>query len=70
MPLYEFQCADCQDEFEELVRSSAAVAEVKCPRCDGQHIRRKVSLFASKSSGSNSFAAAPAGASCSPTGGT
>ncbi len=68
MPLYEFQCTDCKDEFEELVRSSAAIAEVKCPKCGGQHVRRKVSLFASKGSGAPSFAAAPA-SSCS-TGGT
>lgn len=69
MPLYEFQCTDCKDEFEELVRSSAAVAEVKCPRCGGQHVRRKVSLFASKAGSSLSFGSAPAGSSCS-TGGT
>ncbi|MGE5602351.1 MAG: FmdB family zinc ribbon protein [Nitrososphaerales archaeon] len=68
MPLYEFQCTDCKDEFEELVRSSAAVAEVKCPKCGGQHVRRKVSLFASKGGGALSLAAAPA-SSCS-TGGT
>ena len=69
MPLYEFQCTDCKDEFEELVRSSAAVADVKCPRCGGEHVRRKVSIFASKVSGGISFASAPAASSCS-TGGT
>lgn len=69
MPLYEFQCTDCEDEFEELVRNSAAVAEVKCPRCGGEHVRRNVSVFASKVSGGGSFAAAPAASSCS-TGGT
>lgn len=67
MPLYEFQCTDCKDEFEELVRSSAAVAEVKCPRCGGQRVRRKVSLFASKGGSTPSFAAAAA-SSCSPGG--
>ncbi len=66
MPLYEFQCIDCQDEFEELVRSSGAVAEVKCPECGSQHVRRKVSLFASKVSGGG--LAAPAAASCAPSG--
>ena len=66
MPLYEFQCTDCKDEFEELVRSSASVAEVKCPHCGGQHVRRKVSLFASKvTGGSLSFGPAPAASSCS-----
>lgn len=69
MPLYEFQCTDCKDEFEELVRSSAAVAEVKCPHCGGEHVKRKMSLFASKVSGGGaSFAPAPAASSCSPGG--
>ena len=67
MPLFEFQCTDCKDEFEELVRSSAAVAEVKCPHCGGQHVKRKMSLFASKVSGGMSLGPAPA-SSCS-TGG-
>ena len=70
MPLYEFQCADCQDDFEELVRSNAAVAEVKCPQCGSQQVRRKLSVFASKvSGGGGSYSAAPAASSCS-TGGT
>lgn len=67
MPLYEFQCTDCNDEFEELVRSSSAVAEVKCPVCGSQHVRRKVSLFASKVVGGGGIAA-PAAASCAPSG--
>jgi putative FmdB family regulatory protein len=68
MPLYEFQCADCQDDFEELVRSSVAIPEVKCPECGSDHVLRKISVFASKSSGGPSFAAAPAAASCAPGG--
>lgn len=67
MPLYEFQCNDCQDEFEELVRSSSAVDEVKCPVCGSQHVRRKVSMFASKVAGGMGTAA-PAAASCAPGG--
>ena len=66
MPLYEFQCNDCQDEFEELVRSSSTVAEVKCPECGSRHVRRKVSLFASRVTGGG--LAAPAAASCAPSG--
>jgi putative FmdB family regulatory protein len=70
MPLYEFQCTDCKDEFEELVRSSTAIDEVTCPQCGGQKVKRKVSMFASKASGpSLSFGGVPAGSSCS-TGGT
>lgn len=65
MPLYEFHCNDCQDEFEELVRSSSAIAEVKCPECGSQRVRRKVSIFASKVSGRSVAASA---ASCAPSG--
>ena len=66
MPLYEFRCTDCDDEFEELVRSSAAIVEVKCPECGSAHIHRKVSLFASKATGGG-VALSSAG-SCAPTG--
>jgi putative FmdB family regulatory protein len=67
MPLYEFECLQCKKSFEELVRSTAAVTEVACPNCGSPHIRRKVSIFASKGSGSASISA-PA-ASCAPGGG-
>ena len=67
MPLYEFQCTECDRAFEELVRSAAAITEVNCPKCGSEHIRRKVSLFASKgNTGGSAFAPA---AACS-TGGT
>jgi putative FmdB family regulatory protein len=69
MPLYEFQCADCQDDFEELVRSSVAVAEVKCPQCGSPRVRRKLSVVASRVSAGGPSIAAPAASSCS-TGGT
>lgn len=67
MPLYEFHCNDCQDQFEELVRSSSAIDEVKCPACGSQHVRRKVSMFASKVVGGGGVASAAA-ASCAPGG--
>jgi putative FmdB family regulatory protein len=67
MPLYEFQCAECDREFEELVRASTAIAEVRCPECGGDHVRRKVSLFASKVTGGGATATASA-AACAPGG--
>jgi putative FmdB family regulatory protein len=66
MPLYEFQCSECDRAFEELVRTAIAVVEVKCPDCGSDHVRRTVSVFASKvSGGGGSLAAA---ASCAPSG--
>ena len=69
MPLYEFSCAKCSTEFEELVMSSKpeAMAEVACPVCGSHKLRKKVSAFASSVKGGSSAAAGAA--SCAPSGG-
>lgn len=66
MPIFEFVCADCNQPFEELVRSSSSVSEVACPTCHSQNVKKKISTFASKLSGGSSFSfnSAPA-SSCS-----
>lgn len=66
MPIYEFVCESCGVPFEELVRSYDAIPEVRCPLCGSERLRRKVSTFASRVSGSSSSSA---GATCS-VGGT
>jgi len=45
MPIYEYLCADCKDEFEELVSSSGA-DHVACPQCGSQTVTRLLSSFA------------------------
>ena len=42
MPLYEFECADCGERFEALVRDSTLPT---CPRCQGHKLERLLSLF-------------------------
>jgi len=66
MPLYEFQCTECDRTFEELVRAAAAITEVKCPKCGSEHVRRQLSIFASKVSGGSSAVASAS--SCAPSG--
>ncbi|MBL8160338.1 MAG: zinc ribbon domain-containing protein [Anaerolineae bacterium] len=68
MPLYEYQCPDCQESFEKLVRSSAAADSVSCPTCGSAHPRRKLSTFAVKGSGRSSSAGADSAPSCAPGG--
>jgi putative FmdB family regulatory protein len=70
MPLFEFVCTDCNQPFEELLRSSSAIVEVTCPTCGSQQVKKKLSTFASKVSGGGSFllSSNPA-ASCSTGGG-
>lgn len=71
MPLFEFICKDCGQNFEELVRSSITTDEVTCPICKSREVKKKVSTFASKVSGGSSlsFGNASSAGSCS-TGGT
>jgi len=54
MPLYEFKCPGCGTSFEEIVRSSDTEAVV-CPDCGSENPERKMSTFATCSSGSASF---------------
>ncbi len=55
MPIFEYQCQTCGTPFEELILSSAAVAEPACPDCGSNQVRKKVSTFAAKVSGKSSF---------------
>jgi putative FmdB family regulatory protein len=65
MPIFEFECSECRQHFEKLVRSSNAVEEVTCPACGGGQVRKKMSTFASKLSGGSQIAFNPSASSCS-----
>lgn len=54
MPLYEYTCHACGDEFEVLVRS--ADAPLVCPSCQSPEIERLLSLFAVNSAERSSAA--------------
>ena len=43
MPLYEYQCSDCGDEFEVLVLDSDEI--IKCVSCDSENIGKQFSTF-------------------------
>jgi putative FmdB family regulatory protein len=46
MPLYEFECLDCHDKFDTLVRSFNAVDDVECHNCASPNVKRLISSFA------------------------
>ena len=60
MPIYEYSCADCQEQFEKRRRMSQADDEIACPECGSVHTNRGLSRFAafSKSNGGASHAVA------------
>ena len=55
MPIFEFVCSQCGQPFEELVRSATAAGEVICPACGSPQVKKKMSTFASKTSGGSSL---------------
>lgn len=59
MPLFEFRCADCSAEFEELVLGQAL--EVVCPKCRSTRTEKLLSACRHKCAGSgpNYSAATP-----------
>ena len=47
MPIYEFVCNECGNEFEELILGSNR--DVSCPECASRNCTKKMSAFAFKS---------------------
>ncbi len=57
MPIYEFQCEDCDRSVEILVRPGHD-EDAECPDCHGSKLRREMSVFAAR----NGDCASPAAA--------
>ena len=53
MPIYEYVCADCQHEFETLVRKHSVP---ECPKCGSATLERQISLPAIKSESTHGLA--------------
>jgi len=57
MPMYEYRCLDCDEEFEELVRSDDEAVE--CEACDSDNVKRMMSTFAAHTGGRTLSAMGP-----------
>lgn len=53
MPIYEYICDSCGDDFELLLLGSDSPA---CPACDSENVTRKLSLPKVKSEGTRRLA--------------
>lgn len=47
MPIYEFECKECGENFEELV--SPSQDDIKCPKCGSDKVEKLFSPFSSSS---------------------
>ena len=50
MPIYEYECGDCQRRVSLLIRTAADAAAPTCPRCGSTALRRLMSRFVSPKS--------------------
>jgi len=45
MPVYEYRCKDCGEDFDLFVRSATQQKTPTCPRCGSTKVKKVVSLF-------------------------
>jgi len=51
MPIYEFICDTCSNEFEVL---TSGYEKIKCDKCGGESLTKKFSVFSVNSANKNS----------------
>lgn len=56
MPIYEYQCQECQTNFELIRPMKDADSTALCVNCHSENVKRKISLFNASSEG-RTFAA-------------
>jgi putative FmdB family regulatory protein len=61
MPLYEYECRECGQVFEKMVRFSEIDQPAECPECKSQDIHKRITTFASTGSSSQSAASSGCG---------
>ncbi len=42
MPIFEYKCKSCGEDFEKLVFGNK---EVSCPKCSSKEVKKKFSVF-------------------------
>ena len=63
MPIFEYVCSKCDNDFEELVFSQQE--KVACPECGSSRIKRTMSVFAFSSGGTFRSSSGDACGGCS-----
>jgi len=57
VPIYEYKCRKCGEEFEELIRNAAHERELVCVACGSAKIERQLSVPAAPQTASSAPAA-------------
>lgn len=68
MPIYEYECRDCDKPFEELILRRSDEDDVRCPKCKGKKVSKRMSRPAAARSGGGDGGYAAPSANCGPVG--
>lgn len=49
MPVYEYQCQECGEKFEQLVLNQRQADDLTCPHCGAKKISKLFSVFGGSS---------------------
>ena len=63
MPLYEYVCEECAEQFTLLQPIHFSAQDTPCPKCGKKHARRLFSAFSAKTDGSGGSFGSPEQAS-------
>jgi putative FmdB family regulatory protein len=61
MPIYEYECQACGQEFEKLVLNNSQL--ITCPNCQSEQVTKQFSVFSGRSGG-KSIDTSSGGAAC------
>jgi putative FmdB family regulatory protein len=61
MPIFEYVCKDCENEFEALVFGSD---KAECPKCHSKKLAPQLSVFAVAAKASSGASASPSAGPC------
>jgi len=61
MPVYEYRCEACGQDFDLFVRSAKQRNEPQCPHCGSTKVKKAVSLFGVGSAGTGSSTSSSCG---------
>ncbi|MCM2359387.1 MAG: zinc ribbon domain-containing protein [Geobacteraceae bacterium] len=64
MPIYEYVCEACGEQFAKLQKMGAAEDETACPKCGSSEVKRRISGCSIGSGGKD-----PGGPACGSGGG-
>jgi putative FmdB family regulatory protein len=45
VPIYEYRCLDCGEDFEDLIRNKRDEEELECPSCRSRNFVKQMSAF-------------------------